>query len=302
MTQDRSAPGEAKASDPKFEHVADVLRMEISDGQYRYGQRIPTQRELVQRFAVSRDTVRRALQDLQHEGWIESRQGSGAVVARRPSHQAGASSPMVHLKPYIEEAFEAPTVTLDLMTLTAESMDAHIRAQTLRIHSEEIKPQRIAVRLLLPSTDINLALPRSVDDPNDERPRDRHRMLTKRHAGALRDAILELRNRDLVEDVSVEIRTMPLTPIAKLYIINRRHALFGMYRVVKRPVDVRAADDSGRTEKLEIFDVMGLGATLFPFTGGDTETVSQDATFVDHAQRWFDSLWDHLAHDARFDD
>jgi DNA-binding transcriptional regulator YhcF (GntR family) len=288
-----------RSTDVKFEHVADVLRMEIEDGKFRFGQRIPTQRELVERFQVSRDTVRRALLDLQNEGYIESKQGSGAIVARRQHHPA---SPMVHLKPYIERAFEAPQVTLDLMTLTAESMDAHIRAQTLRIHNEEIKPQSIAVRLLLPSTDINLALPRSVADPDDERPRDRHRMLTQRHAGSLRDAILELRNRELVENVSVEIRTMPLTPIAKLYIVNRRHALFGMYRVVKRPVDVRAAADAPeQTEKLEIFDVMGLGATLFPFTGSDTETATQESTFVDQAQRWFDSLWDHLAHDTTFE-
>lgn len=285
------------SSETKFEQVADVLRMEINDGTYAYGQRIPTQRELVQRFEVSRDTVRRALMDLQSEGYIESKQGSGAVVARRQHHP---TSPLVHLKPYIERAFEAPEVTLDLMTLTAESMDAHIRAQTLRIHAEEIRPRSIAVRLLLPSTDINLALPRSVADPGDERPRDRHRMLTKRHAGALRDAILELRDRDLVEDVSVEIRTMPLTPIAKLYLINRRHALFGMYRVVKRPVDVRSADAPEETEKLDIFDVLGVGATLFPFSGADTHATAQESTFVEHAQRWFDSLWDTLARDATF--
>ncbi|MGP3953158.1 hypothetical protein [Streptomyces sp. 7N604] len=99
--------------------------------------------------------------------------------------------------------------------------------------------------------------------------------------------------------MSVEIRIMPLTTIAKLYIINRRHALFGMYRVVKRPVGVRAAAVPEQTEKLEIFDVMGLGAALFPFSGSDTET-TQESTFVDQAQSWFDSLWDNLAHEATF--
>jgi hypothetical protein len=72
-----------------------------------------------------------------------------------------------------------------------------------------------------------------------------------------------------------------------------------MYRVVKRPVDVRAAAVREQTEKLEIFDVMGLGAALFPFTGSDTER-GQESTFVDQTQRWFDSLWDNLAHEATF--
>ncbi|MET8678457.1 GntR family transcriptional regulator [Streptomyces sp. NPDC004647] len=295
------APERSTSGDTKFQHLADVLRMEIGDGRWAVGQHIPTQRTLMERFGVSRDTVRRALLDLQNDGWIESRQGSGATVLPRSQHHPAPlpGSPMVHLKPYFEEAFESPEVTLDLMTLTAESMDAHIRAQTLRIHSEEIKPQRIAVRLLLPSIDINLALPRSVADPTDERPRDRHRRLTARHAGALHDAVVELRNRGLVEDVSVEIRTMPLTPVAKLYIINRRHALLGMYRVVKRPIDVRTLDEKD-LEQVEIFDVLGIGATLFPFSESDHDPGAQGSIFVDQAQRWFDSLWDNLAHPTTF--
>lgn len=303
MASERNGSGETK-----FEHVADVLRAEIADGTYAPGKRIPTQRELVERFDVSRDTVRRALEDLKSKGLIESRQGSGAVVARPREEQAKPPSAMVRLKPYLEKAFEEPEVTLDLMCLTSESLDAHIRAQILRIEDEEIRPRRIAVRMLLPSADITMAYPRTVADPADPRPRDRHRALMERHAGSLRDALLSLQrhrwiDEDLVEvklvdEVSVEIRTMPLTPIAKLYIINRKHALFGMYNVEKRPVPLHAKE--GGHEEVEILDALALGMTLFPFSRSETSPATQQSVFVDQAQQWFDSLWDHLANEADF--
>ncbi|MGK5628282.1 winged helix-turn-helix domain-containing protein [Streptomyces sp. URMC 123] len=298
MPSDHSPGGDAK-----FQHVADVLRMEISDGVYPVGQRIPTQQELQERFEVSRDTVRRALFELRNDGWIESKQGSGTTVRPKEHWQRpvipAPTAAMVHLKPYIDAAFEAPVVTLDLMTLTAASMDAHIRSQTIRVHNGEIRPRRIAVRLLLPSVDTHLVLPRSVADPTDPRPRERHHRLTARHAGSLYDALVDMEHQGLVNDVSVEIRTLAVTPIAKLYILNGTEALFGWYRVVQRPVDVPARDGGG-VEKIEIYDVLGTGATLFPFAASCQEPQPLESIFVSQCQRWFDSVWNHLAQEATF--
>ncbi|MCM2577317.1 winged helix-turn-helix domain-containing protein [Streptomyces meridianus] len=291
---ERTASGETK-----FEHVVKVLRAEIADGTYAPGTRIPTQRALVDRFAVSRDTVRRALDDLKSKGLIETRQGSGAVVARTHDDHMKQPQAMVHLRPYIARAFEEPEVTLDLISLTSESIDAHIRAQILRIQDGEIRPRRISVRILLPSADITLAFPRAVADPGDPRPRNRHRALMERHAGSVRDALLDLKSRRLVDEVSVEVRTMPLTPIAKLYLINGKHALFGMYPVEERPARLHAKNGGGY-EEVEILDSLGVGMTLFPFSLSETAATTQQSVFVREAQRWFDSLWDHLADEAEF--
>lgn len=275
----------------KFQHIADVLRMDIIEGKYGVGQRIPTQQDLVKRFGVSRATVQKALAELQDEGLIESRQGSGATVLPRENGRSPAvttgHSPMVVLGPYIQAAFESPDVTLDLFTLTAESMDAHVRTQALRIHSGEIRPQSIAMRLLLPSLDIQLALPRAKDDPDDQRPLERLRKISRRSIESLRYALTELQLLGLVPAVSVEIRTVNFTPSMKLYLLNGREALFGLYRVVERPVELDG-------EMTEIFDVLGMGATLFRHVR-DEDPKSRDSVFVDEAQRWFDSLWERLA-------
>jgi hypothetical protein len=276
----------------KFQHVADVLRMDITEGKYGVGQRIPTQQDLVKKFRVSRATVQKALAELQEEGWIESRQGSGATVLPRQNGRSRTvttgRSPMVVLGPYIQAAFESPEVTLDLFTLTAESMDAHVRTQALRIHSGEIQPQSISMRLLLPSLDIQLAVPRAKDDPDDQRPLERLRGITRRSIDSLRYALTELELLQLVPSVSVEIRTVEFTPFTKLYLLNRREALFGLYRVVERPVQIEG-------QMTDIYDVLGMGATLFRHVK-DGDPKSHDSVFVDEAQRWFDSLWERLAH------
>jgi GntR family transcriptional regulator, arabinose operon transcriptional repressor len=68
----------------KHAHVFSTLRREIQSGRWRVGDRLPSEAELVRRFGHSRITVGRALRDLQVEGLIERRAGSGTYV-RGPS-------------------------------------------------------------------------------------------------------------------------------------------------------------------------------------------------------------------------
>ena len=60
--------------------IANILRDEILSGQYRTGERLPSERDLCERFSVSRGAVREALKQLQQLG-IASIQPGGARVA-----------------------------------------------------------------------------------------------------------------------------------------------------------------------------------------------------------------------------
>ncbi|MGY4706374.1 GntR family transcriptional regulator [Candidatus Bipolaricaulota sp. J31] len=62
--------------------VKDWLRAAIEKGDYRPGDRIPSEHELMKRFGVSRSTVRHAISELVLEGWLYRVQGSGTYVAR----------------------------------------------------------------------------------------------------------------------------------------------------------------------------------------------------------------------------
>lgn len=65
---------------PRHHRVFTVLRGQIIDGHYSPDAPMPGEIELSGMFAVSRVTVRRALERLQREGFIERRQGVGTFA------------------------------------------------------------------------------------------------------------------------------------------------------------------------------------------------------------------------------
>lgn len=75
---------------PKYQLVFENLRQEILSGQYRAGQKIPSEAHLEKRFGASRITIGRAVRDLCHQGLVERRAGSGTFV--RPTPPATAAS------------------------------------------------------------------------------------------------------------------------------------------------------------------------------------------------------------------
>ncbi|PJI42433.1 FadR/GntR family transcriptional regulator [Ferrovibrio sp.] len=64
--------------------LAARLAAAIRAGEFQPGARLPTEMQLVERFAVSRAVVREAIARLKTDGFVESRQGSGAFVAAKP--------------------------------------------------------------------------------------------------------------------------------------------------------------------------------------------------------------------------
>src|SRR3954470_10045161 len=74
-----------------IEQVIEQLRAQITSGTWAVGSRIPTESELSQLTATSRNTVREAVQSLVHAGLLERRQGSGTYVLAS-SELAGAVS------------------------------------------------------------------------------------------------------------------------------------------------------------------------------------------------------------------
>lgn len=66
------------------DHLCETWRQRLQSGQWRQGERLPTERELADTHGVSRTTVRKALAQLKEQGLIEQTVGSGTFVA----HQA----------------------------------------------------------------------------------------------------------------------------------------------------------------------------------------------------------------------
>jgi len=65
---------------PVYQRLAEGMRAAIERGEIPPGARLPSERELADRLAVSRTTVVSAYQQLRSGQWVESRQGSGTRV------------------------------------------------------------------------------------------------------------------------------------------------------------------------------------------------------------------------------
>ncbi|MFF3955602.1 GntR family transcriptional regulator [Streptomyces sp. NPDC001890] len=301
----------------QYQRIADELLKGINSEVWRPGDRLPTQEQLADRFGVSRATINEALRLLRDKRLIVTRQGSGTFVSEseagvpspRPGVPADAghedgdvwavvseSVPPVLLKPYLEEAFEATEVRLDVFSMTTESLAARVSDQKNRIMTGVIQPPRsIRARLMLPDCDSpHLAIPRPVDGPDDPRVRRRLKGILQSHATMLREALYELRYQGFVQEVEVEVRLVPFSPQMKLYILNRRLALQGLY--VTEEGTIPLPPDQ---EEVEIYDAYGTGATLFPYRASADATPDQ-VGIVRTFQAFFDSNWDNLATRADF--
>jgi len=71
-----------KSPVPLYYQLKEIFRSWISDGKFDSDGRFPSESELQERFGVSRMTVRRALSELVHEGFLVREQGRGSFVVQ----------------------------------------------------------------------------------------------------------------------------------------------------------------------------------------------------------------------------
>lgn len=84
MDQQISEAQAARATSP-WQHIYQLLHRDIFSGMLERGARLPSERQLCERFNVTRMTVRRALSALQSEGLVTPRKGIGVFVRGTPS-------------------------------------------------------------------------------------------------------------------------------------------------------------------------------------------------------------------------
>jgi GntR family transcriptional regulator len=69
---------------PLYHQLKASLMRDIDAGRWRPGEQLPTEDALMERFQVSKITVRQALRDLQQQGYIRREQGRGTFVQGPP--------------------------------------------------------------------------------------------------------------------------------------------------------------------------------------------------------------------------
>ena len=80
-----------------YRQVASQIASLIEAGEYKFGERLPAERDLCTRLGVSRPSLREALIALEMEKVVEVRSGSGIFVLGRPipgDHTVASGSPL----------------------------------------------------------------------------------------------------------------------------------------------------------------------------------------------------------------
>jgi DNA-binding GntR family transcriptional regulator len=67
---------------PLYEQLAAIIRDMITSGELQPNDRLPGEPALAQHHGIAKETVRRALYDLRHEGWIVTHRRKGQLRQR----------------------------------------------------------------------------------------------------------------------------------------------------------------------------------------------------------------------------
>lgn len=106
---DVSVPFQPVQNQRLYQKVAEQIGLLIAAGEFKCGDRLPSERELARQLAVSRPVLREALVTLEISGLVEVRGGSGCFVVANPNtippfFADGGPSPfeVIHARSVIE--------------------------------------------------------------------------------------------------------------------------------------------------------------------------------------------------------
>lgn len=86
----------------KYERVVSWVQEEIKNGSLSRGDKLPSENDLMERFDVSRQTVRRAMEELTEKGVVEGRRGSGTYVTVNTRRYAGKEVRIAVMLTYVD--------------------------------------------------------------------------------------------------------------------------------------------------------------------------------------------------------
>ncbi len=151
----------------KARRVYLLLRDEISNGAFGEGTLLPGENRLAKQFGVSRITVRRALDALAGDGWIEKRTGAGSVVLARAGADTRIAADFAGLIPQLAEIDRSTTARLLSFSYGAASPTV---AEALGITADDRVQTAVRVRLSdgVPFSHLTTYVPADIAESYDE--------------------------------------------------------------------------------------------------------------------------------------
>lgn len=121
-----------KAPTPPSEQIADQVRFAVAGGRLAVGDKLPSVRGLAAQALVNPNTVARAYRELEREGTVETRPGSGVYVAPGATARCRKDT-----RDVLEERLGRATLEALAAGLTPDQIERLV-AQLLRGATQEV--------------------------------------------------------------------------------------------------------------------------------------------------------------------
>jgi GntR family transcriptional regulator len=214
---------------PLYAQVEAVLASGIADGTFPPGSRLPNEEELVERFTVSRTTIRQTIQNLIRRGLIEIRRGKGTFVT-----QPKITQELTELSGFVEDmqslGRQASARVLDKQIVPASESIA--RQLALTIGTLVVRIQRVRLADNAPLSFDETYLPREIGEKiieNDLETAPIFSLLEQKYKVPLLEA--EYRLEAVSADATVA-RALGVSVGSPIFLIERTS-----YSVGQQPID-----------------------------------------------------------------
>jgi len=117
---------------PVYLQIAEILHCQIKSGIYKVGDVLPSEKNLMDEYHISRNTAQKAIEDLVHVGMVKRIQGKGTFVT-----ESIAEFGLLKLSSFTEEMeSRGITASSKIITFSKESPTASV-AEKLSINQDE---------------------------------------------------------------------------------------------------------------------------------------------------------------------
>lgn len=130
---------------PLYRKIKQELQTKIESGEYGPNSLLPTELELAEQYSVSRITSKRALEELEREGYILRKRGVGSCVIPQQARQNAAGDPRIVAMVFPYKAVEG--WLMDYVRGASDFLES--RRYYLSIRCSDTKPDRVVLRELV---------------------------------------------------------------------------------------------------------------------------------------------------------
>ena len=112
---------------PLHINISQQIQQQILDGDYLPGDKLPSERELIDRWQVSRITIRKAIANLVGQGLVTTHQGKGVFVSEHKKVAYTLSNPLI----FLERDLNNKGIKLSLQNLEFELVTPPQKVQAI---------------------------------------------------------------------------------------------------------------------------------------------------------------------------